>query len=281
MRAVLAWLVLCVGLGAASGISIVAGEWFDLSAFAGAILSALVMSAMVVPVIVLLRRRLDHRPLAGLGWSRRVGRPLLIGTVVGIGTGAVVWVPAALVGWIGIESVDLGAFVGFLLLNAVVLALYEALPEELALRGYVWTNLRDGWGVAIATVLTTALFPLSIAVASVVAAGVGLVLGTPTMEPTWSPGGQDPISYYLQLIVFGLALIAARRLPIEGALIVAMAFHVTQLTVTRTLLGGSGWLDSGWMISWHEPDAIALVLVHSILAGVVFVVARKRMSHSH
>jgi hypothetical protein len=241
------------------------------------VLQAVLMSALVVPAVVILRRRLDRRSLAGLGLSRRIGRPIAVGIGVGAATGGVVWVPAGLLGWIRVDGVDLAAFAGFLLLNGVVLALYEAIPEELALRGYMWTNLRDGTGLVVATLLTTALFP---AIVLVIESGrwiVRTVAGSDTGAFTPIPEGSDAIAYVLQLVLFGLALVAARRIPMEGALLVAMAFHWTQLTVTRVLLGGMGWASSGWDVAFVEPDAIALVLVHIVLAGLVFVAVRKRM----
>ncbi|OUE09823.1 hypothetical protein CMsap09_12825 [Clavibacter michiganensis] len=274
--AFLAWVVLGAGLGLAIGIAGAAEQATGAGLLPKVALQAVLMSALVVPAVVLLRRRLDRRSLAGLGLSRRVGRPIALGVGVGAVTGAVVWVPAGLLGWIRVDGIDLAAFAGFLLLNGLVLALYEAIPEELALRGYVWTNLRDGTGLAVATLLTTALFP---AIGVVIESGRWLVLtiaGSDAGAFTPVPAGNDAIAYVLQLALFGLALVAARRIPMEGALLVAMAFHWTQLTVTRILLGGQSWASSGWDVAFVEPDAIALVLVHIVLAGIVFVGVRWR-----
>ncbi|MBM7387688.1 hypothetical protein JOE37_000682 [Clavibacter michiganensis] len=275
--ALLAWIVLGLGLGLAVGIAEAVTRATGGGLLPKVVLQAVLMSALVVPAVVLLRRRLDRRSLAGLGLSRRIGRPIALGVGVGAVTGAVVWVPAGLLGWIRVDGFDLAAFAGFLLLNGVVLALYEAIPEELALRGYMWTNLRDGTGLVVATVVTTALFP---AIGLVIESGrwiVRTVAGSDTGAFTPIPEGSDAIAYVLQLVLFGLALVAARRIPMEGALLVAMAFHWTQLTVTRALLGGMGWASSGWDVAFVEPDAIALVLVHIVLAGLVFVAVRKRM----
>ncbi|WP_194266023.1 CPBP family glutamic-type intramembrane protease [Arthrobacter yangruifuii] len=261
----------------AIGISEALGQSFGWGRLAEVLLQALLMTAIVVPGIVALRRRLDHRGLDGLGVSRSVVRPLTLGVAVGAVTGLLVWLPAGLAGWIRVEQVDVAAFLGFLLLNGVVLALYEAFPEELALRGYVWTNLRDGWGTAVATLVTTALFPFIGVVVGPVRWAVTTVLGGDGGHIEVFPAGNDPVVYIVQLVLFGLALIAARRIPLSGALLVAVAFHWTQLTVTRTVLGGTGWLDSGWAIAWVEPDAIVLVLVHIVLAGIVFVAIRRRL----
>jgi len=274
--ALLAWVVLGLGLGLAIGIADAVVQATGAGLLLEVVLQAVLMSALVVPAVVLLRRRLDRRSLASLGLSRRVGRPIALGIGVGAVTGAVVWVPAGLLGWIRVDGVDLAAFAGFLLLNGLVLALYEAIPEELALRGYMWTNLRDGAGLVVATLLTTALFP---AIGIVIESGRWILLtiaGSDTGAFTPVPAGNDAVVYVLQLGLFGLALVAARRIPMEGALLIAMAFHWTQLTVTRALLGGMDWASSGWDVVFVEPDAIALVLAHIVLAGIVFVAVRWR-----
>ncbi|WP_316296470.1 CPBP family glutamic-type intramembrane protease [Clavibacter michiganensis] len=275
--ALLAWVVLGVGLGLAIGIADAVVQATGAGLLLEIVLQAVLMSAIVVPAVVLLRRRLDRRSLASIGLSRRIGRPIALGVGVGAVTGAVVWVPAGLLGWIRVDGVDLAAFAGFLLLDGVVLALYEAIPEELALRGYMWTNLRDGTGLVVATLLTTALFP---AIGVVIESGRWILLtiaGSDTGAFTPVPEGNDAVVYVLQLGLFGLALVAARRIPMEGALLIAMAFHWTQLTVTRVLLDPMGWVSSGWDVAFVEPDAIALVLVHIVLAGLVFVAVRWRL----
>ncbi|QIS42667.1 CPBP family intramembrane metalloprotease [Clavibacter capsici] len=274
LAALLGWVALGVALGLSVGIVDAVTRAFGADRVLPAVLQAVLMSALAVPAVVVLRRRMDRRSLRSMGLARRVGRPLALGAGVGAVTGALVWMPAGALGWIRVDDVDLLGFVGFLLLNGVVLALYEAIPEELALRGHVWTNLRDGLGLVAATILTTALFPLIGVVVSPVRALVAVVRGGDPLPFAVFPAGMDPIVYVVQLALFGLALVAARRIPVEGALLVAVAFHWTQLTVTRLVFGGTGWAPSGWDVAFVEPDAIALVLVHIVLAGLVFVAVR-------
>ncbi|MBO0983738.1 type II CAAX prenyl endopeptidase Rce1 family protein [Rathayibacter sp. SD072] len=274
LRALLAWLILGAGLGAAIGTATALHQALGLPRLAVVSIQAVLTSALVVPAIVLLRRRSDRRSdrrsLMGLGLSRHALRPLALGAAVGVASGLAVWLPAAVAGWIRVEAVDPLAFAGFLLLNGLVITLYEALPEELALRGSMWTDLRDGWGLVVATAATTALFPLLVLVIGPVEWAVTTLVGGTAAAPSPIPSGSDPIAYVLQLVLFGLALVAARRLPVEGPLLVAIAFHATQLTVTRTLLGGMPWAPSGWTVEFVEPDAIALVLVHVVVAGAAF-----------
>lgn len=272
LRGLLGWVVLCVGLGTAVGLALVLQQRAGLTGAARFLVQAAVMSLLVGPVVLVLRRRVDRRSAAGLGISPRPGPPVLLGLGVGLTSAVVVWLPAVLAGWVRVDALDLTTFVTFLLLNGAALLLFEALPEELALRGYAWTNLRDGWGPLTATLVTTALFPLAGGASTAVSALVTALLG---LEPTplrILPA--DPLVYVVQLVLFGLALVAARRIPVPGALWIAVAFHWTQLTVTRTLLGGLGWAPSGWQVTFVEPDALALVLAHVVVGGVLFVALR-------
>jgi hypothetical protein len=275
LAALLGWVVLGVGLGLAIGVADAVTRATGAGILVEVVVQAVLMSALVLPAVVLLRRRLDRRSLRALGLTRRVVRPLALGVGVGAATGAITWLPAGRLGWIRVDALDLAAFAIFLLLKGVVLALYEAVPEELALRGYAWTNLRDGLGLVTATLLTTALFPFLGVVIAPVRTLLAIVTGGDPGPLRVFPQGQDPAVYVVQLVLFGLALVAARRIPVEGALLVAVAFHWTQLTVTRIVLGGTGWAPSGWDVAFVEPDAIALVLVHIVLAGLAFVVIRR------
>jgi hypothetical protein len=274
VSALLGWVCLGVALGLATGITRALQQHLDLDALPVALIQAVIMAVLAISSIVMLRRYLDKRSLGDLGVDRRAAAPLALGLAVGAATGIIIWGAAVALGWIRIDSIDVPTFATFLVINGAVLALYEALPEELALRGHVWTNLKDGFGVAAATIGTTALFPFLGVIVGPVAWLTVTALGAEPATIRIFPAGNDPIVYIIQLTLFGLALVAARRIPIRGALFIAVAFHWAQLTVTRTLFGGTGWADSGWRIDWVEPDAIALVLVHIIFAGALFTTIR-------
>ena len=275
-RAMLGWIVLCAGIGLAiSTARFITGLISAPPAAAAPLIQAVLVTALVVPAILALRSRLDRKSPAGLGLSRRMTAPLLFGLLVGVVTGAATWLPALWMGWISVERVHYGTLVSFLLINACVLLLYEALPEELALRGYAWANVNSRWSPLIATLSVTALFVFSSSLISVFQFGSARLLDVEPGGFGWAPAGSDPIVYFLQLGVFGLVLCAARRVPVDGALGIAVAFHVAQLSVTRLVLGGLGWLDSGLDIEFQAPDAIALVLVHICLGGFIFILTRK------
>ncbi|GAA5226968.1 hypothetical protein [Paeniglutamicibacter antarcticus] len=85
--------------------------------------------------------------------------------------------------------------------------------------------------------------------------------------------------YFLQRLLFGLALWTARRVPIPCALAIAMAFHIVQLCMTLILIGGRGRLDSGVRADFVEPVAIVLVPVHLLLGGASFLIIRKTLEN--
>lgn len=234
---------------------------------------------IVVPAIVILRRRLDRRPLrgaGGIGLARRWPAAAATGAAVGLGAGALVWAPAFWAGWIRLDHLDPTALITFLAVNTVVLLLYEALPEELALRGYGWSTMREAWSPLAATATITALFCLNMIPGNLIRAAASALL--PGVEMTGfplAPSGADPIVYLTQMLIFGLALIAARRLPLPGALTAAIAFHVTVLTVNRVLLGGLRWIDSGVGAELAAPEVAALTLVYPVVGGVLFILIRR------
>ena len=181
----------------------------------------------------------------------------------------------SLIGWARFDHLEPAALATFLAVNAVVLLLYEALPEEIALRGYGWSTLRESWGPLAATMTITVLFCLSTALSNLIRMTSTLVLGGGMTGFSLAPSGNDPFFYIVLLFVFGLTLVAARRIPLPGALTSAIAFHHTFLTINRVLLGGLGWIDSGVGIEFATPEVAGISLVHAALAGTVFMVVRR------
>lgn len=267
VRALLGALPMMMGLSLSIELTTAVSRVMGLTPATGFILQAVLMSAVVVPAVLLLRRRVDRAPLADLGWSLPAMRACLAGA-----TSALTWAGAGLLGWITVVRVDVGALMVFLAVNTVVLTSYEALPEELSLRGYAWTNLRDGWGPAVATVVVTALFALNSVPIGLLRRIWAILLGNEA-EPIAAPS----FFYIVHLTCFGLVLIAARRLPITGALAAPMSFHLVYLTANRIIMGGVSWLGSGVEIEFDSPDTAVLVLAPLALSGPVFVLLRKRL----
>ena len=272
VRALLGALTMMMGLSLSIEVTTAISRVIGLTPATGFVLQAVLMSAVVVPAVLMLRRRVDRAPLADLGWSLPAMRACLAGAGLAGATSALTWVGAGLLGWVTVVRVDVGGLVVFLAVNTVVLTSYEALPEELSLRGYAWTNLRNGWGPAVATVVVTALFALNSAPISLLRRIWAILLGNET-EPIVAPSFFDIV----HLTCFGLVLIAARRLPITGALAAPMSFHLVYLTANRIIMGGLSWLGSGVEIEFDSPDTAVLVLAPLALSGPAFIMLRKRL----
>lgn len=277
VRALLGALTMMMGLSLSIEVTTAVSRIMGLTPATGFILQAVLMSAVVVPAVLLLRRRVDRAPLADLGWSLPAMRACLAGAGLAGATSALTWAGAGLLGWITVVRVDVGALMVFLVVNTVVLTSYEALPEELSLRGYAWTNLRDGWGPAVATVVVTTLFALNSAPMSLLRRIWAILLGNDTESIALAPYGTPTFFYLIHLTCFGLVLIAARRLPISGALAAPISFHLVYLTANRIIMGGVSWLDSGVEIEFDSPDTAVLVLAPLALSGPAFVLLRKRL----
>ena len=278
LKAVSGWLVLCTGIGLSVSFARLVGSVVSLGPGGIPFIQAAFVTALVVPTILWLRRRADKRPIAGLGLARQSLRPVCIGLSVGLATGVAAWAPGFAAGWIRVDSFRPAEVLIFVALNIVLLFFYEAFPEELALRGYAWSTLFEGkWRLIVSTLIVTSLFSFSSLLISAAQTVSAIAIGVEPSGIAIAPAGNDPIAYFLQLFLFGLALVAARRIPIPGALAIAITFHIVQLMTNRVIFGGLGWMASGMVTTFIEPDAIILVLVHIILSGTVFLVIRKTL----
>lgn len=176
----------------------VAGE-YDRTAH---IISALLIFSLVIPMVIVARKHLDKRPWIGLrltsfkeGWKPFVygGLSYLIPALLGI----IIFV---LFGW---TNVNFQASFGELLFAVVMLLIlvfmYEALPEELIFRGYLYRNLNNSlskWKAVLAQSGLFVLFALIIGAAPsvdriVFFIAIGIVIGMIRVitENVWSAVG--------------------------------------------------------------------------------------------
>ena len=156
----------------------------------------------------------------------------------------------------------------FLLVNTVLALCLEAVPAELALRGYAYRTLNQRWRRWTSSAGTLGLFVLLVGASSVVAAVTGRLAGVPVPAPSYAPGGQDPVVYAVLLLFFGAMLQLAR--VSTGSLWACIAAHLTFLTMNRLVLVPEAF-DAG-VVTSLRPEAELLVLVYLVLAGIGFVV---------
>lgn len=152
---VVIWLSVVEGLGSFFGPA--------YSDRVGHAVRAVAVSALVIPLIFLARRYLDRRPWAGLRLSSlRVGwRPALFGAAFWLVAAGVGLTATLAFGWARVARDAPSAEIVLLALYLPVLVfLYEALPEELIFRGYLYSNLAGRYPRWLAVLGQAALFAL-------------------------------------------------------------------------------------------------------------------------
>ncbi|GAA0593297.1 type II CAAX endopeptidase family protein [Kutzneria viridogrisea] len=270
-RAVVGAGVVALALGAGTGIGTAVTDALGITGFGARLLPALLCSSIAVPLVLVLRVRWDHRSLTGIGLTgpRESMAALLLGVVVTGGSAAAVLGAGTTIGWVRWGPLDLTALLAFVLTNGVIALLLEALPEEVTLRGYAWTSLRERHRAVLATLLTTALFLAIPGAASVVSAAVTAVLGGGPSPIGIAPAGEDPFSYLVLLTVFGLTLVAARTATSSASLWTCVGTHLTFLTINRVTLFGQQ-RGAGWSAEFTTPDAVLLIPAYLIVAALTY-----------
>ncbi|MGX7761268.1 CPBP family glutamic-type intramembrane protease [Streptomyces angustmyceticus] len=273
-RALLGGIVMAGALGAGNALGEALARLLGADGYARQLLPAVLVSALAVPAVLGLRAVRSVRRLP-MGLGPRSAAPLgfLRGLAVTASCAAAVLGAGTALGWVRWSGLDPAALAAFLVSNALVAVLLEALPEEATLRGYAWVSLRDRLGGVVSALGTTVVFLLVPGVSTVVQAGVSRLVGVAPVPMGLSPEGQDPVAYLVLLTVFGLTLVAARTAPGAAPLWTAIGTHVAFLSVNRVVFEGVQ-RDAGWSAKVAPTHAAVLELGYLAATALVFVVAR-------
>lgn len=196
--------------------------------------SAVLATVLTVPLVVVARRYLDRRSLSGLGFPpfRTAWRSFFLGMgcyllPASVGLGAVL-----ALGWVELSLDTSVADLVFLLLSlAVLVFLYEALPEELVFRGYLYRNLSVSFPRWSAVGGQAVLFTLW-----------GVAIGAaPTVDRV--------------LIFFVIAAVLGAIRAITGDLWAPIGFHLAFQTVQQLFAGG--WADQPFVVS--DPGTLEMI----------------------
>lgn len=136
------------------------GEGYTLG---GHIQNAMLTTLVAVPAIVVARRWLDGRTIAGLGLelSAAAVKPFAVGALSFLLPSAIGFAVVVGFGWVSITpAVPLREVLAFLPLLVALVFLYEALPEELAFRGYIYRALAERLSRMVAVGVQAVLFGL-------------------------------------------------------------------------------------------------------------------------
>lgn len=168
------------------------GTSMDGYTLGGHVMSAILATVIAVPMVIVARRRLDGETVASLGFRLDTAaiRQFLIGAIAFLVPSALGFAVVLGLGWTVITPLaPRGEILAFIPLLVLLVFIYEALPEELAFRGYMQVNLETRLGYWGAIFVQAALFALWGAALWTIAAGaiafdrlamfffIGLVLG--------------------------------------------------------------------------------------------------------
>jgi uncharacterized protein len=130
----------------------------------GHVMSAVLATTLAVPMVVMARRLLDGETLASLGLPLDTSaiRAFVIGAIAFLVPSALGFAIVLGLGWTTITPIaSWGEILAFVPMLVLLVFIYEALPEELAFRGYIQVNLETRlgyWGAIFAQAVLFALW---------------------------------------------------------------------------------------------------------------------------
>ena len=159
IRISLVWMALqAIFLGKTQLGALIFGPDYDLGRH---IFMALLTSALVVPLIVLTQRHFDRQPFAALGLAVDISaaKPFLVGVLAWFAPFLIGLALVSALGPVEIRPIaSWGEILAFVPLLILLVFLLEALPEELAFRGYLQNNLGKILEPWLAVIIQAALF---------------------------------------------------------------------------------------------------------------------------
>lgn len=269
-RAVAGGLIMAVALGVGNGLGPLLADVAGVGGPAARLIAAALVTVVAVPFVL----RLSHPRAVGFGRPGASIRAFLTGVGVTAAGAVVVLGAGTAMGLLVWRQLDLDTLAGFLVTNAVIAFLLEALPEETTLRGYTWASLRGRFRSAPAVFGTTAVFLLVPGASMLVTAGIARLAGDDAGHIGIAPEGQHPVDYLILLTVFGLTLVAARTALAHAPLWSAIGTHLTVLTVNRIMLQGED-RDTGVTVEQTSGDTVLLVPLYLVVVAIGFLVCRR------
>ncbi|MFD1068210.1 CPBP family intramembrane glutamic endopeptidase [Oceanobacillus locisalsi] len=220
------WATATVGLFLATVAGTIAEEQFLITENARQIIQAAVMSAIVVPIILRLYTKLHKQtgPIQKPAYSIKRSHHFFTGFFFVTGLAFAGLFLASTLGWLEIEQWHAPSswFYPFVL-NMMIAFFFEALPEELALRGLVFDTLRERFATWVSVIMQTLIFMAVALGANILQTLVGIGSLSITI-----------ISNLVLFFIFGIALALIR--VYTGSLWASIGFHLGYLEMTRFLV---------------------------------------------
>jgi membrane protease YdiL (CAAX protease family) len=217
----------------------------------------------ITVAVYIARRWLDQRSMASLGLApgKHWHRHILVGTALGVGLQALIFIIEWSAGWLTISSIGWrGPLNGPLGLLALLLVfIVVAWNEELLTRGYLLQNLKEGIGTKAAVVISSLVFgalhlfnenATPIAALGVAFAGLFLAAGYLVTRSLWLPIGLHLGWNYGEGPLFGF--------PVSG--LDAGGLITQQVTGPEAITGGAFGPEAGLISILVEVIGIALLV---------------------
>ncbi|WP_208588715.1 CPBP family intramembrane glutamic endopeptidase [Gracilibacillus suaedae] len=266
------WATITGGLFLGSLTGTVVAEQFGFTRNYRLLTQGLVMTGVVVPIILCLYQyfyRITGVKPKKVIYNWKKAYHFFTGMLLAIGLAFLGIFLATSLGWISIEKWHTpDQWLIALLVNMGIAFLYEALPEELALRGFVFDILRYRFATWAAVLLQTLLFlsvPLTTTLLQVL---IGL-----------SPGNSINVGYIMLILLFGICLQLLRLWT--GSLWTAIGFHLAYLEITRFVVNNNYGPS---ILSYHESfpglGVLFISLGMIVVGGIVvslFILGMKRL----
>ncbi|WP_157970203.1 CPBP family intramembrane glutamic endopeptidase [Pelagibacterium sediminicola] len=223
----------------------------------GHVLSAILATVLAVPMVIAVRRWLDGETVASLGFRLEAAaiKQFLIGAAAFLVPSALGFAVVLGLGWTVITPIaSWGEILAFIPLLVLLVFIYEALPEELAFRGYMQVNLETRLGYWGAILAQAVLFALWGAALWTIAAGA--------------------VAFDRLAMFFFMALVLGILRGTTGSVWTTIGFHVAFQTVAQLLLNtgrGHFAIEGADML-----QLVALGVVPFSLAAIIVDYLHKR-----
>lgn len=176
-------------------------------------------------------------------WKRALSWGLLAGLVEVLFVYGILWISGAVAVEWGLHTVDLG-ILGVALGWFIASSILAPLSEEIWYRGYMFQNIKRGWGIAIATIISAIFFggfhllnPNAeiLGAINIMLSGAIWALGMLWLGSLWFPIGWHAAWNFTQFFIVGL--------PNSGFTVSDLGLDGTTLVVSK--LSGPNWFVGG------------------------------------
>lgn len=243
------------------------GEYMEVNGYLEGqsryLLQAVLMFGMVIGSIFLVRKYADNNHNIDTGYSRILPaiRNFILGTALVILPMVITLVVARQLNWTSLSIQFDGNTIMPVLMGFITVLLFEAIPEELAFRGYIYGALRSKngiWASAVIAVLLFVLLPLILVPIQQYILGMTPYVGGSTMIT----GG-----YIITMIFFGSFVMFLRI--VTGSVWMGVGFHCLFVFSNR-IVG----ITDGSIIQIHNQAnetamQVTLITCYLIMGAIV------------